>query len=220
MDHRAYIFLDEAGNFDFSANGTRYFVLTSVSAQRPFHWFASLDDLKYDCIEYGLENEYFHCSNDNRYVRSGVFSAIKDNLDKLRIDSLIVDKREVSPALREDRSFYPEMLGVLLKFVMPRELVSGVDSVIVITDTIPINRKRKAIERGIRNSLSTMLPPRMKYRILHHNSRSHYGLQVADYCCWAIHRKWQTGESDWFDQIKSAVRSESAIYHEGQIYLR
>ena len=217
MNHCAYIFLDEAGNFDFSANGTRYFVLTSVSTQRPFHWFASLDDFKYDCIEYGLENEYFHCSNDNRYVRDKIFSVIEDSLDKLRIDSLIVDKRKVSPRLREDRSFYPEMLGILLKFVMPREIVSGVDSVIVITDTIPVNRKRRAIERGIRNSLSAMLPAGIKYRILHHNSRSHYGLQVADYCCWAIHRKWQTGELVWFDQIKPAMRSE-VIFHEGQIY--
>ena len=36
MNRCAYIFLDEAGNFDFSQNGTRYFVLTSVSTRRPF----------------------------------------------------------------------------------------------------------------------------------------------------------------------------------------
>lgn len=220
MNRFAYIFLDEAGNFDFSATGTRYFVLTSVSAQRPFRWFGSLDGFKYDCIEYGLEDEYFHCANDNRHVRGRVFGIIGDNLDGLRIDSLIVDKREVNPALREDRLFYPDMLGRLLKSVMPNEFVSGVDAIIVITDTIPVNRRRRAIERGIRGALAAMLPDGMKYRILHHNSRSHYGLQVADYCCWAIHRKWQTGESEWFDQIKSAVRSESVISGEGQSYLR
>ncbi len=219
MNQCAYIFLDESGNFDFSKTGTRYFVLTSVSAQRPFHWFGSLDGFKYDCIEYGLEDEYFHCANDNRHVRGRVFGIIADNLDGLRIDSLVVDKRKISPALREDRLFYPHMLGRLLKSVMPNELVSGVDSVIVITDTIPVNRKRRAIERGIRGVLAAMLPTGMEYRILHHNSRSHYGLQVADYCCWAIHRKWQTGESVWFDLIKPAVRSESAIFHEGQAHL-
>ena len=59
MARCTYIFLDEAGNFDFSVNGTRYFVLTSVSMRRPFGWCQLIDDYKYDCIEYGLENEYF-----------------------------------------------------------------------------------------------------------------------------------------------------------------
>ena len=39
-------------------------------------------------------------------------------------------------------------------------------------------------------------------------SRSYHGLQVADYCCWAIFRKWQKGESPWYDCIKPTVRGE------------
>ena len=31
-----YLFLDEAGNLDFSPNGTRYFMLGSVTKERPF----------------------------------------------------------------------------------------------------------------------------------------------------------------------------------------
>ena len=36
---------------------------------------------KYDCIEYGLENQYFHCAEDNRHVRGKVFDIIGDHLD-------------------------------------------------------------------------------------------------------------------------------------------
>ena len=54
--------------------------------------------------------------------------------------------------------------------------------------------------------------PGMRYRILHHQSRSHYGLQVADYCCWATFRKWQRGESAWYDRIKSALRSGLKVF--------
>ena len=39
-----YVFLDESGNFDFSASGTRYFVLTCVGVTRPFPAFESLDN--------------------------------------------------------------------------------------------------------------------------------------------------------------------------------
>ena len=33
MNRCAYIFLDESGNFDFSVNGTRYFVLTTLLSE-------------------------------------------------------------------------------------------------------------------------------------------------------------------------------------------
>lgn len=31
----------------------------------------------------------------------------------------------------------------------------------------------------------------MAFRILHHASRADVNLQVADYCAWALYRKWE-----------------------------
>jgi hypothetical protein len=214
MNRCVYIFLDESGNFDFSAKGTRYFVLTSVSMKRPFPAVMSMDDYKHDRLEYGLDLEYFHCYHDGKTVRNRVFDLIASHLDGMRIDSLVVEKAKAEPVLQEDRHFYPELLTRLLKLIMPVELDDGgMEKVIVITDTIPVNKKWRAIERGIQTALHGVLPPGMKYRILHHQSRSHYGLQVADYCCWAIFRKWQTGERTWYDRIKPAIRRELDLFH-------
>ena len=204
----AYIFLDEASNFDFGVNGTRYFALASVSMRRPFTAFTALDDYKHDCLEAGRNLEYFYCSHDREEVRTGLFDLIAAHLDGIRIDSLVVEKSRAGPALQEAVRFYPEMLGHLLKFVLPRELDADTSEVIVITDAIPVNKKRKAVEKAVRTTLARMLPPGMNYRILHHQSRSHYGLQIADYCCWAVFRKWQRRESVWYDRIKPAVCNE------------
>ncbi len=215
MTRCSYIFLDEAGNLDFSANGTRYFVLTSISMRRPFPVYEALNDYKHDCLEYGLDMEYFHCAADNNHVRKGVFDLIAAHLGGMRhmsIDSLVVEKRKTGPALREVMRFYPEMLGHLLKFVLPKELDAGAEEVIVITDKLPVNRKRQAVEKGTRLALAEMLPQGMRYRILHHASRSHYGLQVADYCCWAVFRKWNRNKTHYYDLIKQAVRSEFDIF--------
>ena len=215
MTRCSYIFLDEAGNLDFSANGTRYFVLTSISMRRPFPVYEALNDYKHDCLEYGLDMEYFHCAADNNHVRKGVFDLIAAHLGGMRhmsIDSLVVEKRKTGPALREDMRFYPEMLGHLLKFVLPKELDAGAEEVIVITDKLPVNRKRQAVEKGTRLALAEMLPQGMRYRILHHASRSHYGLLVADYCCWAVFRKWNRNKTHYYDLIKQAVRSEFDIF--------
>jgi len=148
-------------------------------------------------------------------VRRKVFELIAGHLGSLRIDCLVVEKPKTGPALREDKRFYPEMLGHLLKWVISRELKGGVDEVVVITDTIPIQKKRQAIEKAIKGALAKMLPVGMRYRILHHASRSHYGLQVADYCNWAVFRKWQKGDVEFYDMLKPAVKSEFEIFRTG-----
>jgi hypothetical protein len=215
MNDCVYIFLDEAGNLDFSANGSRWFVLTSVSKRRPFAATVMLDDYKHACLEYGLNTEYFHCADDNKHVRGKVFDIITDAIGELRIDSLVVEKSKTGPALQADLRFYPEMLGHLLKYVVPKEIAAGATEVIVITDLIPVNKKRRAVEKGVQRALAEMLPEGMRYRILHHSSRSHFGLQVADYCCWAVYRKWQMDETTYHSQIAPALRSEFEIFRNG-----
>lgn len=216
-DHSAspvYLFLDESGNLDFSASGTRYFVLTCVSMTRPFQTSPPMESYKYDCLEWGLEQERFHCAEDNRHVRNRLFDIIAGNLNGLRIDGLIVDKRRTGLELRDDQRFYPHMLGYLLRYVVGQMSRQSVEDIIIVTDTIPLQRKRQAILRAIKVTLAGLLPLRPKYRVLHHDSRSHYGLQVADYCCWAIFRKYERGDIDAFRRIQAAVSSEFDLFRD------
>ena len=208
----AYIFLDESGNFDFGASGTRYLVLTSIGMCRPFPAWGQLDDYKYRCIENGTDIEYFHCYDDRKNVRHAVFDVIAAHLDNMRIHCVVIEKAKNPPTMRETKRLYLWMLGYLLKAALSEELNTGAKEVIVITDTIPVNKKRKAVEKSIQRALAEKQPPKVTYRILHHQSRSHYGLQVADYCCWAIFRKWERKDSTWYDRIKPAVRREANVF--------
>ena len=213
-----YVFLDEGGNFDFSPTGTRYFTLTSVCKARPFQIAPVLDHLKYDLIETGLDLEYFHASEDRQAVRNHVFGAIRNSLGTLRIDSLIVEKSKVGPALRVEAHFYPRMLAYLLRYLLNNHSLQGVAEVIVITDNIPLKKKAKAIEKAVKTTLAKMLPARVKYRVLHHASKSNFGLQVADYCNWAVYRKWERGDVRSYDLIQEQVVSEFDIFGKGERY--
>ncbi len=145
-----YIFLDEAGNLDFSINGTKYFLLTSIAKERPFLAYMEMTELKYDLVEQGLDIEYFHASEDSPFIRKKVFDIILDKLKGMRIDSLIVEKRKTGPALRVEECFYPRMLGYLLNHILKFYDLSLYSEVIVFTDRIPINKKRKAIEKAVK----------------------------------------------------------------------
>lgn len=211
-----YIFLDEGGNFDFSPSGTKYFTLTSLAMVRPFPFREAWDDYRHEVLEYGKDLEYFHCADDNKFLRQRLFGILNDYAKTLRVDSLIVEKAKTGPALRADQRFYPEMLGYLLKHVLTS--IAPFDDVIVITDSIPHQKKRDAVEKGVKQALKAMLPAGMKYRVLHQSSRAHYGLQAVDYCNWAIYRKWDSGDTEFYEAIKPSLHSEYDIFKTGKKY--
>ncbi len=94
-----YVFLDEAGDLDFSPNGSRYFILACVTRERPFGDYSEFVNLKYEVVEQGMDIEYFHASEDRQMVRNRVFDIIQRNLTGMRVDALIVEKRKTGLAL-------------------------------------------------------------------------------------------------------------------------
>ncbi len=107
------------------------------------------------------------------------------------------------------------MLGYLLKYVLNRPSHANANETFIITDTIPLKRRRRTIEKTIKLVLAEMLPNSSKHRILHHTSGTHYGLQVADYCCWSIFRKHERRDDSYHSTIRPAMRSEFDIFQSG-----
>jgi hypothetical protein len=205
---------------DFSPSGTKYFSLTSLNLTRPFLLNEQLDGYKYDLMQYlgpdrkRINTEYFHCADDNAHVRSRVFGMIADFLPNASVDAVLVEKSKTGPDLQSVDKFYPKMLGYLLRYCLhnaPRDLTE----IIIITDTLPVNKKRQAVEKGLKAVLAAMLPTTTPYRIMHHASKSHYGLQVVDYVNWAIWRKWERQDTAAYDQLHGKIRSEFDIFRTG-----
>ncbi len=210
-----YIFLDEAGNLDFSRNGTRYFVLGGITKERPFQAYKELTELKYHLVEHGMGLEYFHAAEDNQSARNQVFDIIEKHLTGVAVDSIIVEKSKVAAALRSEEQFYPKVLGTLLREILRRHPVADFDEIIVFTDSVPVSRKRGALEKGVKLTLAAMLPATVRYRVLHHASKSNLDLQIADYCTWAIYRKWNGNDDRSFRRVQAAVRSEWDVLQTG-----
>lgn len=214
----AYLFLDEGGNFDFSSKGSLYFTMTSVLKFRPFETSYRLTSFRYDLIETGIDIEYFHASEDRQAVRNQVFDILCADLNRFEVDSIIVEKPRTEPALQAPNQFYPRMLGSLLKHVLNRIPFKNIVEVIVITDQLPIQKKRKAVEKAIKHTLKEMLPGDVPYRLLHHSSKSASGLQIADYFNWAVFRAWERGDPRSLEQIRPVVKSQVEIFKSGTTY--
>lgn len=213
-----YIFLDEAGNFDFSPSGSRYFLLSGIVKERPFFAYKEMTELKYDLLESGVGIEYFHAAEDNQDTRDRVFDIIEQNLQGVTVDAMLVEKNAVKKQDQEDDRFYPKLLGELLREIFRQQDGSCFQEVFIFTDTIPVNRKRSLIEKAIKKSLVNLLPQDVRYRILHHASKSNMDLQIADYCTWAVYRKWSRGDARAYERVKQAVRIECNAIASGRAF--
>lgn len=206
MEGTPYVFLDESGDFDFGEQGSTYFVVTAVTMHRPVEIDSALSAYRYEILEAGHDAEYFHCAKDQPVVRERVFRIIEAHRDRMRIDYLVADKAKTDAPFRPVARFYPRMVGTLLAQVIPRAHMGGRGRTVIVTDRIPVKRTRKVVERGIREFLPGAVRERYGYDLHHHESRSHFGLQVADYCCWAIQRKWSRRDTKYFAVIEPALR--------------
>lgn len=215
-DNTLYMFIDEGGNFDFSPKGTKYFTLTCLTEKRPFPSYDKLREIKYNLIEDGINIEYFHATSDKQFVRNMVSSVIQDNIDNIKVDSMIVQKNKTHPSLYPEEKFYSMVFGMLMKWVLRKRVeLQEVKNLIIFTDYMPINKKKKAMEKAIKLTLSGLVKEGLQYNIYHHQSKSNLNLQVVDYLNWSILRKWERGDTRSYELIKKAVDAEWDVFRKG-----
>jgi hypothetical protein len=212
LRHRyLYIFLDEAGNFDFTKNGTRYLQVGAITKERPFHACKALNELKYDLVEKGLNIEYFHAAEDQQATRNEVFAIISDCLDGVRFDSIYLDKHKLCVSPKQGHRFYVTMLEQLLAHILSVHDLKAFQEVIVFTDRIPVNKKRGEVEKAVKQTLSRTLPKHSRYRIFHHDSKSNFDLQIADYFNWASFRYLRDDDDRAYKVICRAVKARLEV---------
>jgi len=213
-----YIFIDEAGNYDFSPAGTKFWVITALITTDISPAFMELYDLKHEMIDQGIDTEYFHASEDRQALRDRVFPIIA-TLDrkKIRVDSVVVEKRKTGPSLRRLSKFYPMMVESLLKYPFdPRGLdVRRFSKVLVFLDRASTRRnQREALKKAIKHALKPHLG-NVPYIICMHQSGSHHYLQIVDYLCWAIYVAWERKELRPYNTVRHLIRSEFPIFRRG-----
>jgi len=105
----------------------------------------------------------------------------------------IVEMSKVNPEIRSSHSFYPTFLRSPLRFVL-RGRPSKSTRIVIYTDKLQINTE--FVKKAKRLTCSDELESRnIPYHIYHHSSASNACLQVADYCAYAVLRKWEFGDT-------------------------
>jgi hypothetical protein len=171
------LFLDEAGNFDFSEKGTPFLMvcatLLDISAVRS----GELSSLRYELNAQGHDIECFHASANTPYVRGAFMRRLTAVGAGSQVFAVVLDK-STCPRPPEDLS---QVYVDLFRFVLAMSHPASGDCP-VYADRVPLQRSRKAIMKAVRQGAG-------RRAVYFHSSASSLELQIADYCTWAVWRQ-------------------------------
>ena len=210
-----YIFVDESGNRDFTSKGSKYFMFNFLIKKRPFNLHNVISNYRYFLLEKNLDPlkgndrrldiEYFHASKDNKHIRDEIFNLISTfDENSVKAYSYILEKPKVAPNKRKQiDDFYICNLTYAIKKLL--DVINIDRNFIIITDTLPLKKDKKNQAKALKSGISEYLDNNklnLRYDIFHHCSASSVNLQIIDYISWAIFRKYEHNQDEFYKKIE------------------
>jgi uncharacterized protein DUF3800 len=214
VPERLHLFVDESGNFDFSRkrDASRYFLLAAATLADCSAVNARFAELRHQMAWEGHDHPGpFHAAQDPAPVRDRVFGLIEGL--NVQVDALLLEKAKAMPHVRlSDERFYQHAWFYLMKYVAPR---LPCDELLVVTASLGKKKRRAIFYEAVRDVMGQVGNGRIRYRTACWDASSDCCLQVADYCGWAIQRKWEGGDLGPYERIASKIRSEFDLFERG-----
>lgn len=217
-----YIFVDESGEMDFSKKGSKHYMFHFLVKHRPFNLHEYISNYRYQILERGLDPlngkrfdiEYFHAHKDNKYIKNELFNIISTfDKEKVKVYSYILEKSKVYPEKRQERdAFYIDNLTYSIGKLLDKLSIDK--NFVIITDNLPILKNKQKQIKALRTGIKEYLKRKnltLRYDIFHHCSASSVNLQIIDYIGWAVHRKYEMDDVNYYNKIKEYIIDEDIV---------
>jgi hypothetical protein len=212
----AFIFADEAGDFKFmnGVNISRYFILCTMRVVQ-CDIGAHLLDLRRSLLRRGEPvGDKFHASSDKQAIRDEVFRVIAQY--PFRVDATVLEKCKAYPRARADEpTFYQYAWYYHAKFIVPHNINRDCD-VLLTAAALETNKGKAAFKNAFNNVIQQTTRAR-PWRTSFALSVADPCLQAADYCAWAIQRRWEMNDSRSLELIGDRVASQFDLWRLGNL---
>ena len=190
-------------------DGDQAAAVSHVSATTPAGAKIEVDVMNYFRLKGGFI-AYMSNYHDPGPVRDRVFQIIESH--DLYVDALILEKAKALPGIRStEERFYQYAWYYLMKYVAPR---TPAKELLVVSASVGSKKKRRlAFYSGVQDVIRQV--GRITCRTACWDAGSDACLQVADYCGWAIQRKWESGDASAYHRIATKIRSEFDLWARG-----
>ena len=211
-----FLYADEAGCFTFNRkqNISKYFIIATIVTQDWMSPTLALQQLRHDLVAEGLPvGDYFHASSDTQAVRNRVFEEIMKH--EFTIQATICEKSKAQPQVTVSKSrFYQyPWLYHCKRGIVP--ILENPTSLHITAASIGNRKEKKTFFNSLkdvqRQSFQGGEPCVVDFR----PCSSDPCLQLADYCAWAIQRKWEQNDIRSYEIVQGRITREYDLWARG-----
>ena len=206
-----YIFLDESGDLGFSTRSSRWFVITVVLTSNHRRIEKCVKR-----VHKGLKKKYkrvkeLHAYHSDAITKRRILRLLSE-VDDLQIFCIVLNKRKVYIDLRRQKNYlYNYTANILLDRIYNRKIVKNDNKVLIYIDQRETN---KFLKKNFEDYLSNNLIQRgnSNFEIKIKASHTEKCLQAVDFISWAIFRKYERGDYEYYNIIGSKIIKENFLF--------
>ena len=209
-----YLFSDEAGCFTFNRNPnvSRFFIICTVSTST-LDLGVEMTRLRHDLLRSGaVLGDCFHATTDSQAVRDRVYELLAGA--KFAFQATICEKSKAQPQVRVSKDrFYKYPWFYHFKHGLSRHL-QGEDRLLVTAASIGTKKERETYTNALKDVVGQSAS-HIDWTVDFRPALADPLLQVADYCAWAVQRKWERGDERPIYPLRSKLSYEYELWRRG-----
>lgn len=207
----AYIFLDESGDLGFKKASSKWFIFTIVLTN---------DHKKIEKviknIRKGLKKKFklkeLHAYHADAITRHRMLKKLS-GLEDLKILCIILNKKKVYVDLQNQKNYlYNYTANILLDRLHNKNIIETNEPISLYIDQKDTSKfirenfekylKDNLIKRGNSGKIEIKIKP----------SHTERCLQAVDFVSWAIFRKYERGDYEYYEDIKDKIIEEKLLF--------
>lgn len=210
-----YLYLDESGDlghYTDSPGASRYFVITVLEVT---------NDKDKKAIEKAVERTLKNKLHKRRSRQASSINELKATNTELEIKkyfyrqvakvpfslyAVILDKTRFGDHLKFDHNRVYRFITHLVIKELPLETAST--RVLFVLDRRMGGAAIQEFNELLRLQIESQLPPQVSLFIDHRNSNEMRPLQAVDLFSWGIYRKYEVGDTEWYDVFREKIKLE------------
>lgn len=212
-----FLFSDEAGDFTFNRgpNVSRYFIICTVTTST-LDLAEALTRLRHDMLRDALPvGDCFHATTDAQDVRDRVYATMAAH--DFRFQATVCEKSKAQPQVRVSKArFYQYPWFYHFKNGIAPHLAAD-DRLVVTAASIGAKKERTTYTNALRDVVQQSAPA-IPWVVDFRPALADPMLQVADYCAWAVQRRWERGDHRSLALIQDKMTYHYKLWQRGTVH--
>lgn len=207
----AYIFLDESGDMGFSKSASRWFLFTLAIVPDPRSLERVVKKIWRPLKRKHKKLGELHAYHADDITRTRILQKLNE-LEDLKVLCVILNKEKVHVDLQNQKNYlYNYTANILLDRLHSSATIKRDEQIHLFID-------RKDTKKKLRENFTRYLSGQMANRgrkhfsVTLHTSHENKSLQAVDFISWAIFRKYERGDYEFYELMKSKITDERLLF--------